>query len=226
MGKHRLLKQIFTLAFIILLLSGCSLVYVNKQSIDEILDSILSIETNLKTESFDGYSYYLPHGVNLKAGRNSNSVLYSNHNKMYLYVDLVSYYHKVNNTYQENSDAYYSRKIDINGKQGYLEINEIDNKYYIDYMYNYGKIEAYVPKQDLNKTLTNMSYILKSIQFKDSILDFLIGKSSLNYNEEKYNIYKVNGNDKSNFLQALEQYDVGRLDSKDEDILEIDKTME
>ena len=226
MKKHRLLMQIFCLIFIILLSSGCSLVYVNKQSIDEILDTILSTDTSLKTESFDGYSYYLPLGVNLKAGRNSNSVLYSNHNKMYLYVDLVSYYHKVDNSYQINNNAYYSRKIDINGKQGYLEINEIDDRYYIDFMYNYGKIEAYVEKQELNKTLTNMAYILKSIKYKDSILEFLIGKSSLNYNEEKYNIYKVNGNDSSNFLEVLEHYDVGRLDSKDEDKLEIDKTIE
>ena len=226
MGKLRLFKQVSCLILVILLLSGCSLVYVNKQSIDEILDSILTTNNNLKTESFDGYSYYLPQGVNLKSGRNSNSVLYSNHNKMYLYVDLVSYYHKKENNYETNANAYYSRKIDLNNKTGYLEINEVDNKYYIEFMYNYGKIEAYVDKKELNKTLTNMSYILNSIKFEDNILGFLIGESSLNYNEEKYNIYKVNGTEVSNFLDVADQYDTGRKDSKDEDRLEIDKTIE
>ena len=226
MEKLRLFKQIFCLILVILLLSGCSLVYVNKQSIDEILDNLLTTNNTLMTESFDGYSYYLPQGVNLKSGRSSNSVLYSNHNKMYLYVDLVSYYHKVENNYKINKNAYYSRKIELNNKQGYLEINEVDNKYYIEFMFNYGKIEAYVDKKELNQTLTNMSYILNSIKFEDNILDFLIGESSLNYDEEKYNIYKINGTEVSNFLEAAGEYDTGRKDSKDEDRLEIDKTIE
>lgn len=226
MEKLRLFKQVFCLILVILLLSGCSLVYVNKQSIDEILDNILTMNNNLKTESFDGYSYFLPQGVNIKSARSSNSVLYSNHDKMYLYVDLVSYYHKVENKYEVNKKAYYSRKIELNNKKGYLEINEVDNKYYIEFMFNYGKIEAYVDKKELNKTLTNMSYILNSIKFEDSILGFLIGESSLNYNEEKYNIYKVNGTEVSNFLEAAGEYDTGRKDSKDEDRLEIDKTIE
>ena len=226
MGKLRLFKQVSCLILVILLLSGCSLVYVNKQSIDEILDSILTTNNNLKTESFDGYSYYLPQGVNLKSGRSSNSVLYNNHNKMYLYVDLVSYYHKIENNYEVNKDAYYSRKIDLNNKSGYLEINEVDNKYYIEFMFNYGKIEAYVNKKELNQTVTNMAYILNSIKFYDSLLEFLIGESSLNYREESYNIYKVNGTEVSNFLEVADQYDSGRKDSKDEDRLEIDKTIE
>ena len=226
MGKRKLFKHIFCLILVILLSSGCSLVYVNKQSINEILDNLLTTNNILKTESFDGYSYYLPQGVNLKSGRSANSVLYSNHNKMYLYVDLVSYYHKVENNYEVNKNAYYSRKLDLNNKQGYLEINEVDNKYYIEFMFNYGKIEAYIDKKDLNQTITNMCYILNSLKFEDSLLEFLIGESSLNYNEEKYNIYKVNGTEVSNFLEAADEYDSGRKDSKDEDRLEIDKTIE
>lgn len=224
MGKHRFFKYLFCLA-IILLLSGCSVVYINKQSIDEIVDSILSSETKLKTVSLEGYSYYLPHGVNLKSSRNLNSVLYYNHNKMYLYVDLVSYYHKVENTYIENS-AYYSKKIDINGKSGYLEITEMENQYFIEFMYNYSKIEAYVKKEDINKNITVMAYILNSIKFNDSILNSIVGEGSINYNEETFNIFKSNGNDGSNFLDIIEQYDDGRMNSKDEDVLDLEEDVE
>ena len=41
MKKHRFFKCLFCLS-IILLLSGCSVVYINKQSIDEIVDEILN----------------------------------------------------------------------------------------------------------------------------------------------------------------------------------------
>ena len=223
MGKQ-LLKYLFCLS-IILLLSGCSIVYINKQSVDEIVNSILSKNTKLKSFALEGYSYYLPQGVNLKSSRNLNSVLYYNHNKMYLYVDLVSYYHKVENTYIENN-SYYSKKLDINGKSGYLEINQLENDYFIEFMYNYSKIEAYVKKDDINKTVTVMAYILNSIKFNDSILNSLVGEGSINYNEETFNIFKSSGNDTGDFLDVIRQYDDGRMNSKDEDVLDIDEDLE
>lgn len=222
--KLRFVKGIFIFTGIILLLSGCSVVNINDQSIDEIVDEILNSDSKLKTISLEGYSYYLPQGVNLKSNKFMNSVLYYNHKKMYLYVDLISYYYKVQHPYKEN-DNYYSRKIDIGDKTGYLEITELDHEYYIEFMYNYSKIEAYAKKEDLNKTLTVMAYILNSIKFQDNILDSLVGEGAINYKEEQYNIYKSNKNN-SDFLDIAEQYDDGRKNSKDEDILDIEKNIE
>lgn len=222
--KLRFVKGIFIFTGIILLLSGCSVVNINNQSIDEIVDEILNSDSKLKTISLEGYSYYLPQGVNLKSNKFMNSVLYYNHKKMYLYVDLISYYYKIQNPYKEN-DNYYSRKIDIGDKTGYLEITELDHEYYIEFMYNYSKIEAYAKKEDLNKTLTVMAYILNSIKFQDNILDSLVGEGAINYKEEQYNIYKSNKNN-SDFLDIAEQYDDGRKNSKDEDILDIEKNIE
>jgi len=222
--KLRFVKGIFIFTGIILLLSGCSVVNINNQSIDEIVDEILNSDSKLKTISLEGYSYYLPQGVNLKSNKFMNSVLYYNHKKMYLYVDLISYYYKVQHPYKEN-DNYYSRKIDIGDKTGYLEITELDHEYYIEFMYNYSKIEAYAKKEDLNKTLTVMAYILNSIKFQDNILDSLVGEGAINYKEEQYNIYKSNKNN-SDFLDIAEQYDDGRKNSKDEDILDIEKNIE
>ena len=223
--EHRFIKHTFLLAIVILLLCGCSIVRINKQSIDEIVNDILSKDSNIKTVSLEGYSYYLPQGVNLKNNKFLNSTLYYNHRKMYLYVDLISYYNKIENTYKEN-DSYYSRKIDINNKTGYLEITELEDEYFIEFVYNYSKIEGYTKKEDLKKTITVMAYILNSIKYQDNVLDSLVGSKSLNYKEEQFNIYKSTGNDNSDFLEAIEQYDDGRKNSKDEDILELDKNIE
>jgi hypothetical protein len=221
----RLLK-LLTIIFAVVLLSGCSIVFINEQSIDEIVNSVLDENTKLKSVSLEGYSYYLPQGVSLKGSSKLNSTLYYNKRKMYLYVDLVSYYHKAKNTYKENNNSFYSRKINKKNKTGYLEITELKNEYFIEFMYNYSKVECYVLKEDLNKTLTVIAYVLNSVDFNDKVLDSLIGEGSLNYKEEQYNIYKSNGNDGENFLDIAEQYDEGRINSKDEDTLEIENNLE
>ena len=81
-------------------------------------------------------------------------------------------------------------------------------------------------KSNLKKTLTVMAYILNSVDYKDSLLDSLVGEGALNYNEETFNIYKTTGNDGSNFLDIIEQYDDGRVNSKDEDVLDIKQNLE
>ena len=224
--KLKSVKHLLCMILIILLLSGCSLVYIEKQSIDEIIDTTLGENTKLRSVSLEGYSYFLPQGVNAKSYRGSNSVLYYNHRKMYLYVDLVSYYHKVKNTYQTNFNSYYSKKIDINKKTGYLEINELEGEYFIEFVFNYSKMEAYVKKENLNKTLTIMAYILRSVDFNDSIIESLIGEKTLNYQEETFNIFKSNGSDSGEFLDIAEEYDEGRINSKNEDTLEIEENIE
>ena len=220
------MKRLWLIGCLILLTSGCSLVYVNEQPIEEIVNTILvDSGTKLKSNSFDGYSYFLPQGVNLHMNDAGNSILYYNHQKMYLYVDIVSYYHHVDSDYQENANSYYSLAINQNGNKGYLEITEISNRYFIEFMYHYSKIEAYVSKSDLEKTVTTMAYILNSIQFQDSVLESLIGNNLLNYSEEQFNIFKPNSSS-NNFLDYIEQYDDGRNSSKNEDIFELEDSIE
>ena len=226
MVKPKFFKHIFCMIFIILLLSGCSIVYINSQSIDEIINGTLSSNSKLKTVSLEGYSYYLPQGVSLKSSRGLNSTLYYNHKKMYLYVDLVSYFHKVDESYQIVTDAYYSTEINLNDKKGYLEITKLEDEYFIEFMYNYSKIEAYVKENDINKTLTVMGYILNSVNYSDSVIDSLVGTGAINYNEETFNIFKSNGNDGGTFLDVVEQNDDGRMNSKDEDVLNIEENLE
>lgn len=219
------MKKLLFLCCMILLLSGCSVVYIDRQSLDEIIDGILSGESNLKSVSLEGYSYYLPQGVNLSRNSAGNSILYYNHKKMYLYVDLISYYHKVDNDYKVNTDFYYSKAIDKNGYKGYLVVTEVSDNYFVEFMYRYSKMEAYISKEDLNKTVTVMAYILNSIKFNDAVLDSVIGENSLDYSEEIFNIFKPNG-DESDFLDYVELYDEGRTNSKNEDILDLEGNIE
>ncbi len=219
------MKKLFVLGCMILLLSGCSIVYIDRQSIDEIIDSILYSDVKLKSVSQEGYSYYLPQGVSLNRSDAGNSVFYYNHKKMYLYVDIISYYHNVDSNYQEDNTLYYSKSININGNKGYLVITEVGNQYFIEFMYHYSKMEAYVDKIDLKKTLTVMAYILNSIDFNDPVLSSIIGENQLNYSEEVFNIFKPNGGE-SNFLDYVDKYDEKRKDSQDGDMLDLDGNIE
>ena len=216
----RKFSKLFLLFVFVILLSGCTVVKINSQSIEDIIN-LLGEKTNLKTISVDGYSYFLPQGVDLKENSTLNSILYYKGYKMYLYVDLVSYYHKVDNTYIVSEGSYYSKKIDRKEKNGYLEINELENKYFIEFVYNYSKIEGYVKKEDLKDVLTQMAYILNSVKFNDKVLASLIGEDKLSYKEETFNIFKANGSDSSNYLEVVEKYDESRKNIKDEDRLEL-----
>lgn len=215
------MKKILMILSLAFLVSGCSVVTIEDQSFDEILHSVIQEDFQLENVSLEGYSYYLPKGVLLKRSSSLNSELYYNHRKMYLYVDVYSYYHKVDFTYEVNPDSYYSQAIDLYGKKGYLEITQISTNYFVEFMYNYAKIEAYVDEDDLKKTVTQMAYILNSVDFKDTILDTLIGENELDYNEENFNIFKPT-REEGDFLDYEEQYDNGEDQIIDEDNIDLE----
>ena len=215
------MKKILVILSLAVHVSGCSMVTIEEQSFDEILHSVIQENFQLENVSLEGYSYYLPKGVLLKRSNSLNSELYYNHRKMYLYVDVYSYYHKVDFTYEVNPDSYYSQAIDLYGKKGYLEITEISTNYFVEFMYNYAKIEAYVDEEDLKKTVTQMAYILNSVDFKDAILDTLVGENELDYNEENFNIFKPT-REEGDFLDYEEQYDSGEDQIIDEDNIDLE----
>ncbi len=43
--------------------------------------------------------------------------------------------------------AFYSSALSYNDKTGYLEINEINDKYFIEMMFHYAKVETYIEKR-------------------------------------------------------------------------------
>ncbi len=188
----------------LLLLCGCSVVRIDTNSIDNIVNVVLSKNNDLYNQIGKGYKYYIPRGVSYMDTNDYNDVLYSDGNYYYLYIDVVSYYHKVVKNYEEDPNAYYSKKIDINGKQGYLEINKQENdRYFIEFMYNYSKIEVEADYDDINDIVLNTSYILSTVKFNDKVISAVLDDEFL-VSEEKYDIF-TSKKESDNFLKLEEE---------------------
>jgi len=166
------------------------MVRINTNSVDNIINVILSKNNHLYNRVGKGYKYYVPRGVNYIDTDELNDKLYSNGNYYYLYIDAVSYYYNIDFEYQMDEKAYYSRLIDINDKKGYLEINKTENdKYYIEFMYNYSKIETIVDYDDINNAILNASYILSTVKFNNNVIKIMLNEEYFVNKEEKYDIF-------------------------------------
>ena len=183
----------------IILFTGCTVVRIDTTNIDNIISIVLSKKNTLYNRVGKGYKYYVPRGVTYIDTTELNDKLYSNGNYYYLYIDAVSYYHKVKVNYKENKDAYYSKKIDVSGKEGYLEIQKQKNdKYVIEFVYNYAKIEAMVDKEDINEVVLYASYILSTVKFNNKVIKLMLNETYFTNKEEKYDIFADKDNNVSN----------------------------
>lgn len=203
------MKKLILLS-LLFLLCGCSIVRIDTSNIDNIVGVVLSKNNNLYNQIGKGYKYYIPRGVSYMDTNDYNDVLYSDGNYYYLYIDVVSYYYNVIKEYEKDETAYYSEPIEINDKEGYLEINKQDNgRYFIEFMYNYSKMEAEVDYDDINNVILNMSYILSTIKFNDNVIKVILDDDFL-VSEEKYDI----------FTSKKESNDFLKLEDEPEDEVE------
>ena len=195
-------KRIVLLSIMLLLISGCSIQKLSNDDFYENIESILSEDINLANVNFDGYKYYVPYGMRFVNKDEYNALLCDRYsNRYYLYIDAISYFHDVDNTYEVNHNAYYSKKLNYNKKTGYIEINQVDDLYFVEFVFNYSKIEAYIPKDYLVPAINNMCYILRSVQFHDKVLESLIGDNVLSYKEESFNIFQSKSDKDDSVLQ-------------------------
>ena len=141
-------------------------------------------------EFYEGYKYYLPKTLKFIDKDEYNAILQDrNNNRYYLYIDAISYYHKIKNDYEEKDGSYISKRLDYRKKTGYLQIDELDSKYFVQYVFHYGKMEAYVSHDELVDVITNMSCVLRSVKFNNEVLASLIGENVLDYKEEDYSFF-------------------------------------
>lgn len=173
---------------LVLLLSGCTVVRIDTSDLNNIVDVVLSKDNTLFNQVGKGYKYYIPVGVSYIDTEDFNDILYSNGNYYYLYIDTISYYYNVGKEYVLNNNAYYSRSININGKYGYLEINKQDDLYFVEFMYNFSKIEALVKEEALEEVILNASYILSTVKFNNNVITMMLDDEFLVL-EEKYDIF-------------------------------------
>lgn len=197
------MKKIILIIIILVFTAGCT--NINKLSYDDIVNNITTISTKDNIYR-TGYSYYLPRGMKVADSTLYNEVIEDANSKYYLYVDVVSFYKKITKEYEINNNAIYSSKISYNDKFGYVEVNLLKNdKYLVEIMYNYAKIEVIVDKSKCKEAMLSIINILKSVEYNDSIIANLMGDDILNFNEEEFNILNTKGSE-SNYLTVDNDY--------------------
>lgn len=190
----------YILVITLLLLCGCT--NINNANVQDITKEVLGSKINSYNEYRTGYKYYLPQGLNVNSSKKYNEILNDDKYKYYLYVDLVSYLKKTELSYKVNENAYLSMTLD---DKGYLEINEKNDKYLIEIMYNYAKIEVIVEKEDINKCVTNALIVLSTITYTDDIVKNLLSIDEVTSSEEKFSVFDEDASD-SNFLEVYKEY--------------------
>ena len=211
------MKKIILALFGLILVCGCT--NINNSSIDELVEERMNVNSNIDNEYRTGYKYYLPKGLNIITQSDYNEKINSDRYTYYLYVDIVSYYNKVKQDYKPNNKAYYSKALEHNKKYGYLEINPVNDKYLVEIMYNYAKIEVIVKKEDLKITIVNAMSILNSIKYNNNIIKNVMGENVLHNKETEMNIFETKKTE-SNFIHYEEIYGQYEEETHDSDLID------
>ena len=208
------MKKIVVLLGFVLLLTGCTNI-MNENYMD-IISRVVVSRYNITNEYRTGYKYYIPNSMSSVDSKDYNEVLASSNYHYYLYVDVVSYYNRVLNDYKIDENSFFSSNINYEDKYGYLEVNkQSNNKYLVEIMYNYAKIEVMVDECDLKNAITNSIIILSSIQYNNDILESIVGDNVLEFNEETFNIFQTKKKE-SNYLDVEARDIYQEEDQKDD----------
>ena len=209
------MKKVMVLLISILLLTGCYNDIVSDDT-NTILNTFLGKNTKLVNTYSEGYKYYLPNEIKVEAKNDYNEVLDYNGYKYYLYVDVVGYYYKKEVDFVSNDSIYYSKYLNYNNKEGYINIEKVNDLYKIEMYYNYAKIETYVDYDNLNKTIINMCYITNSLVFNNSVTNLELNNSDDKLKEEKFDFYTPKK--EGNFIDYINKYDDYKVKSDENNI--------
>ncbi len=213
------MKKIILFFLIIIFLSGCTTV--ENLSYDEIINNILEKDINLENQYRNGYKYYAPRGVNVLNKTDYNEKLKDQRNTYYLYIDLISYYNNKQVDFKNQENVFYNKEINHDDKYGYINISLTNDKYLIEMMYNYAKIEVIVDEKDLNITIHKAITILSSIKYNKTLIEELVKSDQFVFTEKEINIFATKENNESNMLKYEEEYGKYKEDElPDLDIIE------
>lgn len=207
------MKKIVIIISMLFLITGCT--NINKLNYSDIVNNI-STSSPKNNIYRTGYSYYLPRGMQVSDSTMYNEVIEDANSKYYLYVDVVSYEKKIEKDYHINDKAIYSSKISFEDKFGYVEINLLkNNKYLVEIMYNYAKIEVMVDYDDINLAVLNAVTILRDLEYNDMTIESIASNKSQKFNDETYNIFNPKGND-NNYLDIIQNEDDTNAEENEE----------
>ena len=198
------MKKLYIFVLLLVLTTGCTRID-NNNDYKSLVDSNLTEKKYKVNTATTGYKFYLPKGVRLEKSLNFNQVFDLLDTKMYMYVDIVSYYYKnkTNNTSDKTKYNYYFENIE--NKNGYLGINEEDNKYFVKIVIDYASIEAYTTKNNLQALISYATLILNNVDYNDKLIEKYINDEKISSNDILYNIEKPE-NSESKFNQYLQEY--------------------
>ena len=216
----------FILIAIVLLASGCTNINKNLTSKDDIDKNFNTLQATITDSNYEmynnyrtGYKYYTPKGLYVRGGSEYNEIINSRKYSYHLYVDVISFYNRVISKYEEDSKALYSKQINNKDKFGYVEVNELKNdRYLLEIMYNYAKIEVIVDKSDLEVAFANSMIILFSVKYNNDILTNLVGENVLTSKEIEFNIFETKKTE-SNFLEVEANNDY-KEETNDPDLID------
>ena len=197
------MKKVLCLLTTIFLLCGCS--KISDKSYDELINSVVASNYKMENTHRTGYKYYTPTNMDILNTLDYNETLADDNYKYYFYVDVVSYYNRVIESFTEDDKAVYSKSINYEDKYGYIEINKWKNgKYLLEIMYNYAKIEVIVDEENIKSAITNSMVVLSSVKYNNNLLESIVGENVLTAKEIEFNIFETKKNE-SNFLKVSEE---------------------
>ena len=216
----------FILIAIVLLASGCTNINKNLTSKDDIDKNFNTLQATITDSNYEmynnyrtGYKYYTPKGLYVRGGSEYNEIINSRKYSYHLYVDVISFYNRVISKYEEDNKALYSKQINNKDKFGYVEVNELKNdRYLLEIMYNYAKIEVIVDKSDLEVAFANSMIILSSVKYNNDILTNLVAENVLTSKEIEFNIFETKKTE-SNFLEVEANNDY-KEETNDPDLID------
>ena len=216
----------FILIAIVLLASGCTNINKNLTSKDDIDKNFNTLQATITDSNYEmynnyrtGYKYYTPKGLYVRGGSEYNEIINSRKYSYHLYVDVISFYNRVISKYEEDNKALYSKQINNKDKFGYVEVNELKNdRYLLEIVYNYAKIEVIVDKSDLEVAFANSMIILSSVKYNNDILTNLVGENVLTSKEIEFNIFETKKTE-SNFLEVEANNDY-KEETNDPDLID------
>ena len=200
------MKKFLVVLIAILILSGCS--NIQSKDYDTLINEAASSKYDIVNTYRTGYKYYAPGNMDISNILDYNETLEDSSHKYYFYVDVVSYYYHNNLNFNEEDsvDSYYYHKINNSGKVGYIKIaEEKDDIYFIKIVYNYAKVETYVPKTKIDTILANSMIILDSIDYNDNLIKKILDDEYFSSVDKEYKIKKPE-DAKSKFSEYLSEY--------------------